>query len=74
MWMKISRGDIADRFDKIRDTYLDVTKATKDQIEREAVILDAYRDFRGALKQAEVLALEVLKKARAAARCSARPS
>jgi hypothetical protein len=64
-WMKISRGDIADRFDRIRDTYLDVTRATKDQIERETVILDAYRDFRGALKQAEVLALEVLQKAQA---------
>jgi len=63
VWMKISRGDIADRFDKIKATYLEVTKATKDQIEREATILEAYRDFRGALKQAEVLALEVLKTA-----------
>jgi hypothetical protein len=62
-WMKLTRGDIADRFDKIRATYLTVTKSTKDQIEREAKILDAYHDFRGALKQAEVLALEVLKKA-----------
>src|SRR3954462_5229770 len=63
MWMKISRGDIADRFDKIKGTYLDVTRSTKDQIERETVILDAYRDFRGALKQAEVMALEVLRTA-----------
>ena len=65
MWMKVSRGDIADRFDSIRDIYIDVTRATKDQIERETVILDAYQDFRGALKQAEVLALEVLEKAQA---------
>ena len=35
MWMKIARGDIADRFDKIRKTYLAVTKETKNQIERE---------------------------------------
>lgn len=63
VWMKIARGDIADRFDKIRDTYLEVARDTKDQIERERIILDAYRDFRGALKQAEVLALEVLEKA-----------
>jgi hypothetical protein len=62
-WMKISRGDIADRFDRIKETYLDVTRSTRDQIEREQVILDAYRDFRGALKQAEVLALEVLREA-----------
>jgi len=63
VWMKLTRGDIADRFEKIRSTYLSVTKSTKDQIEREAKILDAYQDFRGAMKQAEVLALEVLKKA-----------
>ena len=61
-WMKLTRGDIADRFDKIRSTYLAVTKETKNQIQREAAILEAYRDFRGALKQAEVMALEVLKK------------
>jgi len=63
MWMKISRGDIGDRFDKIRKTYLSVTKETKNQIDREGKILDAYRDYRGALKHAEVMALEVLKKA-----------
>jgi len=63
IWMKIARGDIASRFEEIRSTYLAVTKSTKDQIEREAKILQAYQDFRGALKQAEVLALEVLKEA-----------
>jgi len=60
-WMKLSRGDVADRFDKIRGIYLEVSKETKNQIDREGTILEAYRDFRGALKQAEVLALEVLK-------------
>ncbi len=65
VWMKLSRGDIADRFDTIRKNYLEVTASTKDQIKREGIILDAYRDFRGALKQAEVLALEVLKTAEA---------
>ena len=63
VWMKISRGDVAARFDKIKSTYLDVTKDTNDQIRREQVIQEAYRDYRGALKQAEVLALEVLKTA-----------
>lgn len=63
VWMKVSRGDIATRFNNIRDTYLSVTKDTKDQIDREYVILEAYRDFRGALKQAEVMALEVLQTA-----------
>jgi hypothetical protein len=60
-WMKISRGDIAGRFDKIHDTYIEVSKDTKNNIDREHKILEAYLDFRGALKQAEVSALEVLK-------------
>ena len=63
IWMKVVRGDIADRFEKIRKVYLTVTKETKNQIEREAKILDAYRDYRGALKHSEVMALEVLQKA-----------
>ena len=61
VWMKVSRGDISTRFNKIRDTYLEVTRDTKDQIDREHTILEAYRDFRGALKQAEVMALELLQ-------------
>jgi flagellar motor protein MotB len=65
VWMKLSRGDIADRFDSIKGSYLDVSRATQDQIRREVTILEAYRDFRGALKQSEVLALEVLKAAEA---------
>jgi hypothetical protein len=65
VWMKFSRGDIAQRFDDIRDIYLEVAKATKQNIDREHVILEAYRDFRGALKQGEVSALEVLKQAEA---------
>lgn len=63
VWMKVSRGDIATRFDKIRNTYLEVSKDTKDQVDREHIILEAYRDFRGALKQAEVMALELLETA-----------
>ena len=62
-WMKITRGDIATRFDEIKKVYLDVAKDTKTNIEREQAILEAYRDFRAALKQAEVAALEILKTA-----------
>ncbi len=61
LWMKTTRGDIPKRFQDIKEIYIDVTKDTKDQIEREAMILEAYRDFRGAMKQSEVLALEVLE-------------
>ena len=63
VWMKVTRGDIASRFKKISDTYLEVADSTKDQIEREQRILEAYQDFRGALKQSEVQALEVLQTA-----------
>ena len=65
VWMKVTRGDIASRFDRIKDTYLDVTAATRDQIRREQNILEAYQDFRGALKESEVLAFDVLKTATA---------
>ena len=65
VWMKVTRGDIASRFEKIKATYLDVTSSTNDQIQRENKILEAYQDFRGALKESEVLALEVLNQAQA---------
>jgi hypothetical protein len=65
VWMKVTRGDIASRFDEIKDTYLEVTDASQDQIQREQKILEAYQDFRGALKHSEVLALELLEKAAA---------
>ncbi|MCW8087743.1 hypothetical protein [Sabulicella glaciei] len=65
IWQKVTRGDIAGRFDTIRRTYMEVTRDTKDQVDREHAILEAYRDFRGALKEAEVMAYEVLQKAEA---------
>jgi len=65
VWMKVTRGDIASRFDDIKDTYLKVTADSRDQIEREHIILEAYQDFRGAIKQSEIYALDVLNKAEA---------
>ena len=65
-WMKVTRGDIPSRFNKIKETYNEVTRDSRDQIERERTILEAYRDFRGALKEAQVMALQILKKAEAA--------
>lgn len=66
IWMKVTRGDIPSRFNDIKDTYLEVAADSKDQIEREQIILEAYKDFRGALKESEVLAIQVLKKAEGA--------
>lgn len=62
-WMKMTRGDIASRFGKIKNVYLEVQDETANQIDRERKILEAYLDFRGAMKQSEVMALEVLKTA-----------
>jgi len=61
LWMKIRRGTPYDRFEKIVETYQDVCKDTKDQLEREQVIMDGYIDFRFALKEAEILAREVFE-------------
>lgn len=65
VWMKVSRGDVATRFEKIQKVYLSVAKDSRDQIKREQKILNAYQDYRGAYKQAQILALDVLKKAEA---------
>ena len=63
IWMKVRRGDIADRFDEIRHVYLEVARDAKEQIIREGRILDAYNDFRGAYTLAQVLSLKVLQTA-----------
>lgn len=65
LWVRVTRGDIPDRFDKIKETYIEVTGDTKDQIRREEKILESYKDFRGALKEAQVTAFQLLKKAEA---------
>lgn len=63
IWMKVTRGDIPARFDKIKDTYLEVAKDSREQLQREQVVLEAYADFRVALKESQVLAFGLLKKA-----------
>ncbi len=65
VWMKVTRGDIASRFDKIKATYLEIAGDSRDQIERERTILNAYQDFRGAMKESEIHALDILKQAEA---------
>ncbi len=65
VWMKATRGDIASRFDDIKKTYLQVASDSKDQVEREHIILNAYQDFRGAMKESEIYALDILKQGEA---------
>ncbi|WP_010171519.1 hypothetical protein [Pseudomonas sp. PAMC 25886] len=59
-WMNLRRGSIPSRFSEIRENYLQVCKSANDQIARETVILEAYLDFRMAMKTAEVEAQQVL--------------
>ena len=61
LWMKLSRGTPHDRFEKIADTYRDVCKDTREQLDIENDVMDAYIDFRFAIKEAEVLAQELLE-------------
>ena len=61
LWMKIRRGTIPQRFDRIKGTYLEVAKDVKNQLEKEQEIMTAYSEFRLALKQTEIVAYEVKK-------------
>lgn len=58
-WMKIRRGTPSDRFEKIAEIYTTVSKDTRKQLEVEEQIMDAYIDFRFALKEAEVLSRDL---------------
>nr|WP_315289603.1 merozoite surface protein 3b [Serratia proteamaculans] len=59
-WMTLRRGSIPDRFNDIKQTYLEVARASEEQISREKTILEAYQDFRFGLKQAYVDAQTLL--------------
>jgi hypothetical protein len=60
LWMRLRRGTPSDRFEDIAKTYRAVSRDTKDQLEREDRIMDGYIDFRFALKEAEILAGDLL--------------
>jgi hypothetical protein len=59
-WMKLRRGTPSDRFEKIVEVYSDVAKDTKQALKSEELIMEGYIDFRFALKEAEILARELL--------------
>jgi hypothetical protein len=61
LWMRIRRGTPSDRFEEIVTIYKDVSKDTKDQLQREEAIMDGYIDFRFALKEAEVMARDLFE-------------
>lgn len=61
LWMNLTRGDIPSRFAKIKETYLEVSRDSGGQLEREKNILNMYMDFRLSMKEAEIQAHELLK-------------
>ncbi|MBI2575442.1 cell surface protein [Candidatus Woesearchaeota archaeon] len=61
LWMRVRRGTPHDRFNRIASLYNAVSEDTRKQLERESEILDAYADFRFALKNAGIMSLEVLQ-------------
>jgi hypothetical protein len=62
LWMRMRRGTPSARFEEIAKAYKSVASSTKDQLDRERKIMDAYIDFRFALKEAEVTATELFEK------------
>ena len=60
LWMKLRRGTPSDRFQKIAEIYRAVTADTQQQLQKEAAIMEGYIDFRFALKEAEIVARELL--------------
>ncbi|MFV0446305.1 MAG: cell surface protein [Planctomycetaceae bacterium] len=61
LWMRMRRGTPSARFEKIVDVYQEVSKETKNQLDREKKIMDGYIDFRFALKEAEIAARDLLE-------------
>ncbi|MCX6709451.1 MAG: cell surface protein [Candidatus Woesearchaeota archaeon] len=59
-FMKLTRGTPHSRFTKIKDLYLNVIKDTKESIEKENKIMNAYVDFRFAMKNSEILAYKLM--------------
>ena len=62
LWMRLRRGTPSKRFNEIAGVYKSVAHDTKDQLDRERKIMDAYIDFRFALKESEVMSRELLEK------------
>ncbi len=59
LWMKIVRGTTHHRFEDIRKIHESVSVETKNQLDREEAIRDAYSNFRLAYQDARTLAAEL---------------
>ena len=61
LWMWMRRGTPSARFEKIVAAYQNVSHDTKDQLQQEQAIMDGYIDFRFALKEAEIIARDLVE-------------
>jgi hypothetical protein len=61
VYMKLTRGDIADRFVKIESVYRDVITESGKTLDLQRGILDAYVDARASLKEGEIAASELFE-------------
>ena len=60
--MEWRRGSIQSRFQELRNVSEQVFADVNDQIQREMTILEAYREFRGSLKESTLVAQILLEK------------
>ncbi|MBY3432955.1 hypothetical protein HFN89_02025 [Rhizobium laguerreae] len=60
-YMKLTRGDVADRFSKIERIYRDVINESGKTLDIQRGILDAYVDARASLKEGEIAAMEMFE-------------
>lgn len=61
-WMKLRRGTVTDRFSEIKATFTDVIAGTTSQLDKESLVLDAYQNFRFAIKEAESAAAAIFQR------------
>lgn len=61
-WMKLRRGTVTDRFSEIKTTFTDVIAGTTSQLDKESLVLDAYQNFRFAIKEAESAAAAIFQR------------
>lgn len=61
-WMKLRRGTVTDRFSDIKATFTDVIAGTTQQLDKESLVLDAYQNFRFAIKEAERAAAAIFQR------------
>jgi hypothetical protein len=61
VYMKLTRGDVADRFIGIEHIYSDVIDESGKTLDLQRGILDAYVDARASLKEGEIAALEMFE-------------